>query len=242
MSDAERLYHLDIPPVAILAGGLGTRLGSRAGGLPKPLVEVAGEPFLFHLMRRLAAAGARRLVLCVGHLGEEVERIVGSRRFGMDVAYSFDTAGLDGTLGALRRARDLLGERFLVHYGDTLLTMDFRGLVESWTASGLSGMLAVLENHGRWGTSNTEVRGHLVVAHDKLTRTTEMTWIDYGAACLTGASLDAVPTEETDLTTLYSVLARSGRLGAFRVSERFYEIGTPEALEETERYLIREPK
>src|SRR5580693_8127600 len=104
-------------PVCILAGGLGTRLGEDVRDVPKPLLEVAGEPFLLHQLRLLAAHGAREIVLCVGYRGELIESRIGGQQFGMRIRYSFDGPGLDGTLGALRRARPLLGERFLVLYG-----------------------------------------------------------------------------------------------------------------------------
>ena len=224
-------------PVAVLAGGKGTRLGARVRDVPKPLVEVAGEPFLFHSLRRLATSGVRRVVLCVGYLGERIEDVVGYRSFGMDVSYSYDGPGLDGTLGALRRACDLLGDRFLVVYGDTILTLDYRDLVAAWDRSGLPAIMAVLKNGGRWGPSNTLVREGLVEAHDKVAPTAAMTWIDYGAGGLTGEALGELGPTDTDLSTLYATLAAQGLLAAYPVSKRFYEIGTPASLAETEAYL-----
>ncbi|MGH9089811.1 MAG: NTP transferase domain-containing protein [Acidimicrobiales bacterium] len=223
--------------MAVLAGGKGTRLGARVQEVPKPLVEVAGEPFLFHSLRRLAASGARQVVLCVGYLGERIEQVVGHHRFGMDLAYSYDGPGLDGTLGALHRAGDLLGDRFLVLYGDTILTLDFRDLVAVWDRSALPAVMTVLENRGRWGASNTLVRNGLVEAHDKAAPTGEMSWIDYGAGGLTRDILGEAGPAETDLSALYATLAARGLLAAYPVSERFYEIGTPSSLAETEAFL-----
>lgn len=226
-------------PVAVLAGGRGTRLGARVDEIPKPLIEVAGEPFLFHSLRRLAASGVGRVVLCVGYLGEQIEEVVGSRRFGIQVDYSYDGPGLDGTLGALRRALHLLGEKFLVLYGDTILTLDYRELTEAWDRSALPAVMAVLENSGRWGPSNTQVGEGLVLAHDKVVPTPEMTWIDYGVGGLSAETLELVAPSESDLSALYGALASAGQLGAFVVTRRFYEIGTPSALAETEAHLTR---
>ena len=92
----------ELPPVCILAGGLGTRLAGRMRQTSKPLLEVAGEPFLVHQLRLLAAHGAREVVLCVGYLGEQIETRIGAERFGMQLRYSFDAPGLEGTLGAIR--------------------------------------------------------------------------------------------------------------------------------------------
>src|SRR5262245_18577519 len=101
--------------IATLAGGLGRRLGGdEFRGVPKALRTVAGEPFIFHQLRLLASYGIRDVVLCVGHLGEQISETVGDGSpFGVHVEYSFDGPRLLGTAGAVRRARDLLGERFL---------------------------------------------------------------------------------------------------------------------------------
>src|SRR6185436_12713078 len=87
------------PSVAILAGGLGTRLGALAEGLPKPMIPVGGRPYL--------------------------ERVIESfARFGVRIAYSRETEPI-GTGGAVRQARALLGERFLLTYGDVLRLFDY---------------------------------------------------------------------------------------------------------------------
>jgi NDP-sugar pyrophosphorylase family protein len=223
-----------LPTICILAGGRGTRLGERVADTPKPLLEVAGEPFLFHQVRLLAEHGARRVVLCVGYLGELIEARVGKERYGVEIEYSYDSPELDGTLGAIRRALPLLGERFLVLYGDTYLRLDYGDAVRFWERSGASGLMCVLRNDGRWDSSNVLYRDGRVVAHDKRRPTPEMRWIDYG---LGGLRADAVTGGETDLAALYHDLAAGGELCGYEVTERFYEIGTPAAFAETEAFL-----
>src|ERR1700761_6442113 len=110
---------MTLPPVCILAGGLGERLGARTAEVPKPLLEVAGQPFLLHQLELLARYGARRVVLLVGYLGEQIEAAHGTERLGISISYSYDSPGLDGPLGAIRKALPLAGDRFLVLYGDT---------------------------------------------------------------------------------------------------------------------------
>ncbi len=226
-----------LPPVCILAGGLGTRLGGYVREVPKPLLEVAGEPFLVHQLRLLAAHGASEVVLCVGYLGELIEARIGSERFGMRIGYSFDAPELDGTLGALRRARPLLGERFLVLYGDTYLRIDYGALARAWSESGLPAVMAVLRNEGRWDASNADYRDGRVVCYDKHEPGPAMEWIDYGLGGLESVALDRVPASERDLAMLYERLAAAGELLGFPAGERFYEIGTPAALAETEVFL-----
>ena len=158
----------ELPPICILAGGLGTRLGERVRRTPKPLLEVAGQPFLMHQLRLLAGHGARTVVLSVGYRGEQIRARIGRERFGIDIRYSFDAdPGRDGTLGAIRRALPLLGERFLVLYGDTYLRIDYRAVARRWEESGLPAVMTVLRNDGRWDASNAVYRDGMVRRYDK---------------------------------------------------------------------------
>jgi NDP-sugar pyrophosphorylase family protein len=228
------------PTVCILAGGLGTRLGQRVADTPKPLVEVAGEPFLMHQLRLLAEHGIENVVLCVGYLGNRIEERVGQSCFGISVEYSYDGHQLGGTLGAIRRAQVKLGEEFLVLYGDTYLRLDYADAVAAWRASGKLGLMTVLRNDDRWGLSNTVYRRRSVLAHDKARRTPDMHWIDYGLGGLHPDALSLAAPEENDLSVLYSRLAEEQQLFGYLAPKRFFEIGTEESLRQTERFLLRE--
>jgi NDP-sugar pyrophosphorylase family protein len=229
----------ELPTVCILAGGRGRRLGPRVTDVPKPLLEVGGEPFLLHQLRLLARHGARRVVLCVGYLGERIRDRIGSRRFGLRIEYSFDAPGLDGTLGAIRRARNLLGDRFLVLYGDTYLRLDYGAAAAEWRTSGCLGLMVVLRNDGRWDQSNTVYADRRVTSHDKSTPTSAMRWIDYGLGGLEAKALERVAASERDLSSLYKRLAELGELCGYEARERFYEIGRPESLVEADAFLRR---
>ncbi len=228
-------------PVCILAGGRGTRLGARSREVPKPLLEVAGEPFLIHQLRLLAEHQVREVVICVGHLGEMIESRIGTERFGIRIAYSHDSPGLDGTLGAIRRALALLPGRFLVLYGDTYLRIDYQAVSRAWCASGLPALMVVLRNEGRWERSNALYAHNRVLAYEKRSPRSDMAWIDYGLGGLTAAALARVEDGEVELAVLYSALARSGQLFGYPASQRFFDIGTPAALEETEVFLASSP-
>jgi MurNAc alpha-1-phosphate uridylyltransferase len=226
-----------MPPVCILAGGRGVRLGDRVMTVPKPILPVAGRPFLLHQLELLSRHGITAAVLCVGYLGEQIRDVIGSERYGISIAYSFDSPALDGTLGAIRRAAHLLGPCFLVLYGDTYLRIDYAAVAAAWTASGLPAMMTVLHNEGRWDESNVEFDGRHVIAHDKFRPTEAMRWIDYGLGGLTDTALALAGPGEADLATLYSRLASSRQLFGIEAIERFYEIGSPAGLRETEAFL-----
>jgi MurNAc alpha-1-phosphate uridylyltransferase len=238
-----RVMHSDheLPTVCILAGGLGRRLGDRTLNTPKALIDVAGQPFLLHQLRLLSQAGARRVVLCVAHLADQIRDVIGEERFGLDISYSYDTPELNGTLGAIRQALPLLGERFLTLYGDTYLRVDYRAFDLSWLSSALPAGMVVLRNRDQWGKSNAVFDAGLVTTFDKYVRTADMQWIDYGLGGLTLQALDEVHSENPDLADLHRVLAARKYLYGYEVTDRFYEIGTPAALRETDELLSSLP-
>src|SRR5258708_2375546 len=106
-------------PVAILAGGLATRLRPMIGNVPKALVDVCGRPFVAWQLEGLRAGGVSHVVICAGFLGDRIQEYVGNgERFGLRVEWAFDGAILLGTAGALKRALPYLGGPFFVLYGD----------------------------------------------------------------------------------------------------------------------------
>jgi NDP-sugar pyrophosphorylase family protein len=227
---------VSLDPIAILAGGLGTRLGERARHVPKALAPVAGEPFVFHQLRLLARHGAERVVMCVGHLGEQIEAAVGDGgHFGLDVRYSFDGPRLAGTAGAVRKALDLLGESFLVTYGDTYLRIDYEAVQATFHASSHPALMTVLENDGCWGQSNAVYADGLVTAYDKRTPPVGARWIDYGLLAFEASVFTSGGA--SDLGQVCKRLAEQGWLGGYVADRRFLEIGTPEALAETNSVL-----
>jgi NDP-sugar pyrophosphorylase family protein len=226
-----------MPPVCILAGGLGTRLGDRVREVPKPLIEVAGEPFLFHQLRLLANCDVQEVVLCVGYLGELIERRIGGERMGIRIRYSYDSSELDGTLGAVVRALPLLGERFLVLYGDTYLRIDYAAANAAWRASELPALMTVLRNDGQWDASNAIYADGRVLAYDKRAPRAEMHWIDYGLGGLASSALADIAPGTRDLSDLYHTLAEQRRICGVEATARFFEIGTPASLAETDTFL-----
>jgi MurNAc alpha-1-phosphate uridylyltransferase len=201
------------------------------------MVPVAGRPFLEHVLDRLARHGVTRVVVCRGHLGEVIERGLGDgRRHGLSIAYSDEGPEPIGTARALRLALPLLGERFLVMYGDTYLRVDYGAVAAAHARSGRDALMTVLRNRGRWGTSNVDYARGRVRAYDNRTPPPGAEWIDYGLLSMTPAALDG---DEPALTEVLHDLAARGELAGMAVRARFYEIGTPEALAETERHLAR---
>ncbi len=225
--------------VAVLAGGLGTRLKPHTEKIPKALVEVAGEPFVAHQLRLLKREGMRDVVLCLGHLGEQVTEFVGDgSRFGLAVKYSFDGDRLLGTGGALRKASALLGDAFFILYGDSYLDTKFSPVAAHFRTSGAKGLMTVFRNDDRWDQSNVVFRGDRIERYSKTEKTPDMHYIDYGLGILRQEALAAYSGEKAfDLAEVYQALVARGELAGYEVKERFYEIGSQAGLEETAAFI-----
>jgi NDP-sugar pyrophosphorylase family protein len=229
-------------PVAILAGGLATRLRPLTETIPKSLVEINNEPFLWHQLRLLRRNGIDRVVLCLSHLGEMVRESVGDgRAFGLHIDYSFDGATLLGTAGALKQALPLLGESFFILYGDSYLPIGWAAVERAFLASGKAGLMTVYRNEDNWDTSNVELLDGQILAYNKKLRTPRMRHIDYGLGVLKSSALARVPDGQAcDLATLYQELLAAGELAAFEAPHRFYEIGSFAGIEELRSYFSQQ--
>jgi len=232
------MKHAELP-VAILAGGLATRLKPITEKVPKLLVEVAGEPFFNHQIRLLAKSGLTRLIVCVGYLGERVVELYGDgAKWGVEIEYSFDGPKLLGTGGALIRALPKLGEAFYVLYGDSYLPIDYLAVGRAFLQSGKLGLMTVFENKGLYDTSNVWFHEGAIRAYDKRDRLPTMHHIDYGLGVFRHAAFDGFPRDEVvDLAEVQKALLDRDQLAGFEIAERFYEIGSHAGLRELDRLL-----
>ena len=231
-------------PVAILVGGLANRLRPVTETIPKALIEVAVKPFISHQLEYLSRQGVTSVALCIGYLGEIIQKVVGSgAEWGLKVTYSPDGPTLLGTGGAIKKALPLLGEQFFVLYGDSYLPINFSSVQKAFVESGKLGLMTVLENKNQWDRSNVEFVDGRISEYNKLLFRPEMLHIDYGLGVLKASALDVYPQNEAfDLSNLYNELSLDGQLDGFEVFERFYEIGSHEGIADTENYLLKKIK
>jgi N-acetyl-alpha-D-muramate 1-phosphate uridylyltransferase len=225
--------------VAILAGGLATRLRPATDKIPKALLSVAGEPFLLHQLRLLRSEGFRKIVICAGYLGELIEATISDgKRLGLQIDYSFDGPTFLGTGGALKGAISKLGEHFLVIYGDSYMPVEYAAIVEAFVRSEKPALMTVFKNEGRWDASNVWFEAGKIRRYHKRLRTAEMRHIDYGIAVLNAAVFTSFPDNQPfDLADVYSRLVSQKQMAAYEVKQRFYEIGSPRGLAELDSLL-----
>lgn len=225
--------------VAILAGGLATRLRPITETIPKALIEIAGEPFINHQLKYLKKQGISSVVLCIGYLGEMIKSVVGDgSQFGLQVHYSFDGPKLLGTGGAIKAALPILGPHFYIFYGDSYLPIEFEPVEKAYFSSKKLGLMTVLRNNNQWDKSNVIYENHQLVEYNKNLLKPNMSYIDYGLGILNSDVFTAY-SEDTpfDLSIVYNDLSIKNQLFGFEVKNRFYEIGSHQGIIETEQYL-----
>lgn len=228
-------------PVAILAGGLATRLRPITQTIPKSLIEVAGKTFIEHQLEYLRKQGITTVVLCIGYLGEMIQEIVGDgARWSMKVRYSLDGPVLLGTGGALVQALPMLGERFFILYGDSYLPIDFAKVQTAFVNSGQLGLMTVLRNQNLWDRSNVQFENGQLIKYNKEEITPLMHHIDYGLGVLEASALNDYSSGLSfDLSEVYNKLVLQKHLAGYEVFERFYEIGSSQGIADTHEYLLQ---
>ncbi len=231
---------MSLPDAAILCGGLATRLGGLTTATPKVLLEVAGRPFLDHQLRQVAAQGVRRVVLCTGHLSEQIEAFAGDgSAWGLHLKVSRDPRPVLGTGGALRQALPLLSDPFFVLYGDSWLEAPWAPALRVFEAARprALALMTVVENAGRWDHSNVRFESGRIVDYDKAATAPEYRHADYGLGLLSHAAFAGQAEDRFDLAQLYRRLVLEGRLAGHDTGQRFWEIGSAAGLAETRARL-----
>ncbi len=225
--------------MAILAGGLATRLGPLAGATPKVLLDILGKPFAQRQIELLSENGLKNLVFCLGRHGDQVERALGDgAQYGVQIRYAHDGDRLVGTGGAIIKALPKLGDAFFVLYGDAYLDTDYAKVEQAFLDSGTPALMTVFANLGRWDQSNVLFRDGRIVRYDKRSPTGEMQHIDYGLGVFKAVVFRRYePGAPLDLADVYQDALTRGELAGFEATRRFYEIGSAVGLAETREYF-----
>ena len=225
--------------VAILTGGLATRLRPLTQAVPKSLIQIQGRPFLGYQLDFLKRSGVKDIVLCVGYLAEQIEKHFGDgSRFGVSLKYSYERGRLLGTAGALKKAEGLLDDVFFTLYGDSYLFLDFTGVLSYFQNQNKLALMTVYKNYNGIERSNTAVEGNLVKRYSKKEKTEEMVYIEYGVDLFRKEVFKLIPEKQPySLEKLFPKLIDQEELIAYEVKERFYQIGSPEGLAEFKEYI-----
>jgi MurNAc alpha-1-phosphate uridylyltransferase len=228
----------------ILAGGLGTRMRSLVPDTAKSMIRVAGKPFIAWQLEWLGAQGVGDVVISIGYLGEQIQSFVGDGdRFNLRVHYVDEGTRLLGTAGALRLASDAnaLRERFFVLYGDSYLGVALSQVWRHFGQQERRALMTVFRNNNEGEVSNVVFDGAVVTQYVKNCPLPpdDMVFVDYGLLVFNRSLIEdsVVPDVESDLSVLLEMLSAQEKLAGYEVTERFFEIGSPQGLDTLEREL-----
>ena len=227
----------------LLAGGLGTRLTEITGGLiPKALVEVGGIPFLHFKLLSLIQMGFTSVDILVGQHGDQIEQFVARESYpDISIRCFRDGPTLLGTAGAIASILDELPTTFWVSYADSYVIADIdQANKEFWTDEDC--VMVVLRNQDRVETSNVSIDGinDYVVDYVKNPPLGTHEWIDYGILRLTKPCFTSTAKDKAiDLREVILNQIKAKHMRAFRTHELFWDVGTPDRLEETTQEFQR---
>ena len=226
-------------PVAILAGGLGTRLGELTGNSPKALIPIHGRPFIQIQLELLASQGVKEVVICLGHFGEKIELLLNDLPLpDIRVKFSYDGATRLGTGGAVLNALPLLGESFAVLYGDSYLELDFLSMSDYFQKQDAPAMMSYTKNDNTEHASNIFRRSSNLIYYDKENLYPEMNYIDFGMTFFKASAFTTYSSSPRfDLGDILNSLSKSSLLIGYHVENNFIEIGSVKGIERLEKYL-----
>lgn len=223
----------------VLAGGLGTRLSGIIDGIPKPMAEIGGRPFLEYLLDYLAGQGTEQVVLAVSHCWEVIRNHFGDNYRGMPLVYSIEKEPL-GTGGAIRQALEVVpDDEIIVLNGDTLFDIDLRSLADIHGKGGalLTIALKQVADSSRFGRVGISESGTITTFDEK--SASGPGWINGGVYMLDRRLLEAYPMPdrfsfERDLVVpnIAGIRPHSYRSDAY-----FIDMGVPEDLERARREI-----
>ena len=223
-------------PVLILAGGLGTRLSTISGSSPKVLIPLLNRPFLAWKLEGLQKQGVTEVILILGKGADQVEEFLKSYPTDLKIKTYRDGNQPLGTAGAIRKHYENLPPLFVLTFGDNLLDFNLGDLENAFFNREIPLMVCTNQI---WPNErfNLKFNGDLIVSYDK-NGARDFNYADYGYSVFRKSDFGGLETEKFyDLSVVIHSLIRTSSLGGIRTEMKYYEIGTPTALQNTLRWL-----
>lgn len=227
-------------PIAILAGGMATRLGKLSESKPKSLIETAGRPFIDWQLDLLEKAGITSVYLLVSHFSNQiVDHLATREKKSLQIQCLVDGPVPAGTGGALLANYDSLPEIFFLMYGDSYLDIDYKAMYEYFLEQDLAYLMAVCKTPlNEVAISNAEVANGKVVQFSKNQFSIRMEYEDFGLSILRREILTPfLSNKNCDLSTITEKLAFEGKVGSYIVNDKYYEVGSSQGISDFEKHM-----
>jgi len=225
--------------VAIVCGGMSTRLQPLTANRPKSMVDVLGKPFIDHQLSLLKENGVKDVVLCIGKFGDQIRDYVkNGEKWDISVKYSEDGSKLLGTGGALKKAERFLNDNFIMMNGDSYLDIDYKKVLKKYYFEENPILMTVYKATDEQHHRNVCVKYKKIVAYDKTGEHIGLNYIDYGFTPMQKWLLrDFPPGEVFDFSNIYLQMIQVKSISCYRSRQVFHEIGSYKGLEETSDYI-----
>ena len=224
--------------VVILAGGFGSRISEESHARPKPMIEIGGDPILWHIMKIYSHYGFNEFIICCGYKGYMIKEYFANYYIHRsDMAFDFqenkmivyanvverwkvivaDTGLNTQTGGRIKRIAQYIGnERFMMTYGDGLSDIDIVNLIQTHEKSENIVTLSAIQPHGRFGVLDINERnGNIIGIHEKAKE--DGIWINAGYMVMEPEVFNYI---EGDSTVFergpLEQLSAEGRLGVYK--------------------------
>lgn len=226
--------------IAIVCGGLSTRLGSLTKNIPKSLIDIEGRPFIYYQLKLLEKNEFTHVVLCVNNFGDKIEKYVKTLKLNMYINFSYDGHYALRTGGAIKNALPHLGDKFFVLYGDSYLPIEYKKIEDYYKnqCNKLS-LMTTYRNENPIYKNNVliDIKNGNIIEYDKKLISPQNKHIDYGLGAFKKETFERFPFYGFDLSLIYKSLIRNNELANFEVSQKFYEIGSFDGIEEFKKYI-----
>lgn len=225
--------------VVILAGGLGTRLRPLTYKTHKVMVPIRGKPFLEYQLELLKRNNLNNIVLCVDYLGEQIKNYFkNGEKLGINILYSGGKIPL-GTGDALKGAKDILKDEFLLLNGDTFLDIDYQDLISYFHKQQKLATIVVFENQPKIMVNNVEIDSkNKVLSYDKR-KEGGANCVDSGVQVYKKDIFELFPQKKKISLEeeIFPILIQKEEMTAYLTNQKFYDIGTHERLKNFNQIL-----
>ena len=216
----------------ILCGGMGTRVSKHTKKIPKCLININGKPFLYYQLKYLKKNKINNVLLSAGYMAGKIKKYIKNIKF-IDVKINADGKKLLGTGGAILKSLHLLKPNFYVIYGDSYLNFKLTKLRDNKNFP----TMAIYKNNNKFDKSNVKLGSGRKIIYFK-NKKKKLQYIDYGAAYLNKKIFkNKMKYSKFDLADLYEKISKRNMLNGYKVSKRFYEIGSYNGINDLKKYL-----
>jgi len=216
----------------ILAGGLGTRLRPYTLLLPKPMLPVGPRPILEHIILWLKENGMADVIITTGYLGKTIQEYFGTGKdWGVKIQYAASPHPL-GIAGQLKSAESKLRGRFVCVYGDAILEMDLKKLIQFLSTHSALATIALMKysTNLKYGFLETDKSGLITEWREKPAISG---YINIGCYVMEKAFLRFIPPNQMyGMREAFEEAMKHGRVYGLRMGGRFTDIGDTKSYRE----------